>query len=323
MIGATGASAEEIAKCLLMQAALAKKGVSPDKMAKALSRFIEDKQKTLSHVSNNLAESGLSQEDVAKAVTLSKALEAGKVRGLKSLNNIVENGTFAGEEDVLATLKAAAASNNLSPDGVAAAVAVQKSMGALHVDAQSLAKTMALQRALLGEGVPSHEVCNAMAMAMALGTRADDCRKEIEAALAGLSLSPEDVRGVLALAELAASGAAGATVAPEAVRLIRKAMKQRRGSVENIAETLMATLAAGGESSEGIARAMIRALKATGASAEEIARTMAQAMERNGASKEDVARILAGAVIEADMSGNVPWQYVKDKSKHIDKTIPS
>ena len=37
-------------------------------------------------------------------------------------------------------------------------------------------------------------------------------------------------------------------------RLFKKAMKQRRGSVENVAETLMMALAASGESQENIAK---------------------------------------------------------------------
>ncbi len=37
-------------------------------------------------------------------------------------------------------------------------------------------------------------------------------------------------------------------------RLFKKAMKQRRGSVENVAETLMVALAASGESQESIAK---------------------------------------------------------------------
>ena len=50
----------------------------------------------------------------------------------------------------------------------------------------------------------------------------------------------------------------GAEIPPEAIRLLKKAMKQRRGSVDNVADTLMATLAAGGESQESVARAMVK-----------------------------------------------------------------
>ena len=89
----------------------------------------------------------------------------------------------------------------------------------------------------------------------------------------------------------------------EAIRLFKKAMKQRRGSVDNVAETLMATLAgAGGESKESVAKAMVKALKATGATPEEIARTMQQAMEKSGASAEEIARVMAQAMAESGAS---------------------
>ena len=94
----------------------------------------------------------------------------------------------------------------------------------------------------------------------------------------------------------------GAEIPPEAIRLLKKAMKQRRGSVENVAETLMATLIAGGDSQESIVKAMVRALKASGASPEEIARTMSQAMRKGGASNEDIARVMAAALADAGAS---------------------
>ena len=50
----------------------------------------------------------------------------------------------------------------------------------------------------------------------------------------------------------------GAEIPPEAVRLLKKAMKQRRGSVDNVAASLMDTLAASGESQESVARAMVK-----------------------------------------------------------------
>lgn len=70
----------------------------------------------------------------------------------------------------------------------------------------------------------------------------------------------------------------GAEIPPEAVRLLKKAMKQRRGSVDNVAETLMASLAASGESNENIAKAMVKALKATGTDG----RTDAKLMQNGG-----------------------------------------
>ena len=46
-------------------------------------------------------------------------------------------------------------------------------------------------------------------------------------------------------------------VPPEAVRLFKKAMKQRRGSVDNVAETLMSSLTASGESKENVLQRLL------------------------------------------------------------------
>ncbi len=68
-------------------------------------------------------------------------------------------------------------------------------------------------------------------------------------------LRPEEVEALLSLTRAVSSGASDpASIPPETLRLLQKAMRQRRGSVDNVAETLMATLAASGEDREGIAK---------------------------------------------------------------------
>ena len=124
---------------------------------------------------------------------------------------------------------------------------------------------------------------------------------QFQEALAGnLGLNSDDITALLALTE--AMKNADGLVPPEAVRLFKKAMKQRRGSVDNVAETLMSSLTASGESKENVARAMVKALKATGASPEEIAKTMHQALEKAGASPEEMAKVLAQALADSGAS---------------------
>ena len=120
----------------------------------------------------------------------------------------------------------------------------------------------------------------------------------------GGALSSEDIQMILALGE--AMENAEDLIPPEAVRLFKTAMKQRRGSVDNVAETLMSSLTASGESKENVAKAMIKALKATGASPEEIAKTMYQAMEKAGASPEEMARVMAQALADSGASRKCP-----------------
>ena len=109
----------------------------------------------------------------------------------------------------------------------------------------------------------------------------------------------------------------------EAINLMRKAMKQRRGSVDNVAETLMVLLAASGQSKESIAKAMVKALQATGATPEEIAKTMQQAMAKSGATQEEICKAMASAMAASGASGRnrISHSFLMPKLKQHD-TLP-
>ena len=114
-------------------------------------------------------------------------------------------------------------------------------------------------------------------------------------------MTREDIQAILDLID-AFGGEGAPELSSEAIRLFKKAMKQRRGSVDNVAETLMSTLAASGESKENVAKAMVKALKATGATPQEIAKTMQQAMAKSGATSEEIARCMAQAMADSGAS---------------------
>ena len=312
VLNATGSNPEDIAKSLLLQSALANAGVTPDIIAAALNELLNgddiDLPSLVSALRRKLMEnggSGISQDDIAQAVAVVRAMEAGKIRGLKNVVSALEKAKITSPKDLIDLLKKAFADGDLDPETLARAVLAQKVLGALGADPETLAKTVALQKALAESGMPKHEIANAMSLALALGGGADEesdaVIDDLQGLLEGKALSREDIEAILALTKAVHDGSGG-EVPPETLRLLKKAMKQRRGSVENVAETLMSTLAASGESQENIAKAMVRALKATGASPEEIARTMGQAMEKAGASTEDIARSLAAAMADSGAS---------------------
>merc|ERR1712016_55678 len=120
--------------------------------------------------------------------------------------------------------------------------------------------------------------------------------KELKEALKnciGRGLTPDDVELLIAFKDALEKG----EIPKEAINLMKKAMKQRRGSVDNVCETLMSSLAASGESQDSIAKAMVKALQATGATPEEIAKTMQQAMSQMGASQEEICKAMAAAMV--------------------------
>ena len=306
-MAATGATPEDLAKSLLIQAAMAKKGINPANIAKALNSMSnrDDMEALVSQVQDALKSDGITVDDIMNSMAMSKAMEGGKVRGLKEIQRLIEEGDLSSPEAIEEVLRGAIESGALDGDALVKSILLQKVLAATGCKPEDLAKTIALQKTLTENGMSKQEVANAMTLAMALNLDGGKSRADVERALkellaSGGELSAEDV---VALAALSKALEEGAEIPPEAVRLLKKAMKQRRGSVDNVAETLMASLAASGESKENIAKAMVKALKATGATPEEIAKTMASSLERSGASHEEIAKVMAQALADSGASG--------------------
>ena len=91
VLASSGASPEDVAKTLLIQSVLKAKGVPADVIAAALNKIIKNaaNQKDLiTAIENSLKGNDISMEEISKALAMSKALDGGKIRGLKDLHQI-------------------------------------------------------------------------------------------------------------------------------------------------------------------------------------------------------------------------------------------
>lgn len=317
-MSAGGISPEEMAKAMLVQKILAEKGVSPEMIAEALKKLsLDGRGRSLDDlvriVQEAVRDDSVTSDDINNVLALSKAIETGKVRGIRDILTLIEEGSLDSADAVADILRKAVASGAINPDALSQCMIMQKIIKAIGATPDGMAKTLALQKTLQDNGMTRNDVANAMSLALALGLGSGNARDDIDKALKDLLqtgvLSPEEIQ---ALIEMTKAIEKGSEIPPEAVRLLKKAMKQRRGSVDNVAESLMTSLAAGGENQESIVKAMVKALKATGASPEEIARTMQQAMEKNGASNEDIARAMAQALIDSGASADEVAKTLKE-----------
>ena len=244
----------------------------------------------------------ISTDEINKSLAMQKAFETGKIRGLKELQRMLEEGNTDTPEGLQECLNQIIESGALDIDSVPKSLILQKAIAATDGNgANCLASSLMLQKAMLDGGIPINDVASAMSLSMSLIPPDDAKMKELKAKLGkclGQSLDPADVDMILAFQDALEHG----DIPKEAINLMRKAMKQRRGSVDNVAETLMASLAASGQSQESIAKAMVKALQATGASPQEIAKTMQQAMGKSGASQEEIAKAMATAMAASGAS---------------------
>ncbi len=81
-MASSGVSPEDLAKSLLVQAALADKGATGDAIAIALNQLAKEGKADLKglveKVSKELSrDGGISQEDIAKTIAIAKAIEVG------------------------------------------------------------------------------------------------------------------------------------------------------------------------------------------------------------------------------------------------------
>merc|ERR1719232_1425898 len=304
VLASSGASPEDVAKTLLIQNVLRSRGVPADVIAAALNKIIKNagNQKDLiTAIENSLKGNDISMEEISKALAMSKALDGGKIRGLKDLQQILEEFSADSIDGLELTLKKIFESGALSPESISQSVMFQKALKASGLDPKEAAKGILLQKSMIESGMPVHEVAQAMSIAMTMDATNDDTIKQLKEALKnclGKTLSAEDIDIVAAFKEAIEKG----EIPKEAINLMKKAMKQRRGSVDNVCETLMSSLAASGESQDNIAKAMVKALQATGATPEEIAKTMQQAMAKMGASQEEICKAMAAAMAASGAS---------------------
>ena len=304
VLAASGASPEDVAKTLLIQSVLKAKGVPADVIAAALNKIIKNagnQNSLVTAIENSLKNNDISIDEINKVLAMSKALDGGKIRGLKNLQQILEESSADSIDGLENTLQKIFDSGALTPESMSQSVMFQKALKASGLDPNEAAKGILLQKLMVESGMPVHEVAQAMSISMTMDGLGDDKLMKLKEALReclGRNLSAEDIDIVAAFKEAIEKG----EVPKEAINLMKKAMKQRRGSVDNVCETLMSSLAASGESQDSIAKAMVKALQATGATPEEIAKTMQQAMAKMGASQEEICKAMATAMAASGAS---------------------
>ena len=91
-LAASGASPEDIAKVLLIQSALKAKGVPSDVIAAALNKIIKNsgnQKELLDAITNSFKSDDVSIEEITKVLAMNKALDGGKIGGLKGLQQIL------------------------------------------------------------------------------------------------------------------------------------------------------------------------------------------------------------------------------------------
>merc|ERR1719228_89527 len=126
---AAGASPEDIAKTLLIQNALKAKGVPPDVIAATLNKILKNsgcQQAVMDAIENSLKNDDISIDEINKVLAMNKALDGGKIRGLKDLQQILEEANIDSIDGIEDTLQKIFDSGILSPESMSQSIIFQK-----------------------------------------------------------------------------------------------------------------------------------------------------------------------------------------------------
>ena len=130
-MAAAGASPEDIAKVLMIQTALKAKGVPSDVIAAALNKIMKNsgsQKEILEAVTNSFKNDDISIDEINKVLAMNKALDGGKIRGLKDLQQILEEANIDSIDGIEDTLQKIFDSGVLSPESIAQSIVFQISL---------------------------------------------------------------------------------------------------------------------------------------------------------------------------------------------------
>jgi hypothetical protein len=154
---------EDLAKAILVQRALAEAGLPPEDISRALSEVLGKEaaaqaaavaERIKAATSNGV---DLSEEDMARVTALAKAVESGKVRGLKNVVAAVKAAAASGSLDAKTAAKIlgeALDAGHLSAAAMAGAAAAMRAAATAGATPEALAKAVGLERALVDGGMP-------------------------------------------------------------------------------------------------------------------------------------------------------------------------
>ena len=157
-----GASPDLLAKAVQLQKALADKGVPTEIIAEALSELLSEAGALNIPELKDLLQTGITSEDVAKIIALSKSFTIPN----EQIIDIIPNGASLDSKDSVKAVLKNAFSNDMTK--FAKSIIAQKAMTASGATPQTVAKVALLTKSMAENGMTANDIANALTMAMTL-----------------------------------------------------------------------------------------------------------------------------------------------------------
>jgi len=327
-IAACGSSPENVAKVLVIESTLTKKGGNTMHIANAMNNLgqIPDdhKEEIKQAILTSWGDiSKLSKVDVQMPVRTHLALDNENEPGwaeMKNLKDTIGGVSPNSQEAIELNLARATKSAGLSKDAVGRANIALKCANLLGIDPQQLAKVMYLEKSICENGVPAVEVARVLSDGLMPPEATASMVAEVQDRMTEI-LKPQDIEDTNKLYNNLKMKSNCLT---EVIEYVDKTLIQVRCSMEDVAENMISNLKARGEKDMRITYEVSDLLKKTGASASLVSATiMPPLTEMLGKPQPELAKLIAKNLKEIDYSKDDVKQSVTEMITKIMETDPS
>jgi len=311
-IGACGSSPENVAKVLVIESTLSKKGGNSMHIANAMNNLGQIPDETKEEIKQNILASWadsakLAKVDVQMPVRSHLALDNENEPGwaeMKNLKDTIGGVSPNSQEAIELNLARATKSAGLTKDAVGRANMALKCASLLGIDPAQLAKVMFLEKAVCENGVPAVEVARVLSDGLMPPEATASLVDEIKDRMTEV-IKPNDVDDTTKIYN---NLKMKANILTDVIEYVDKTLIQVRCSLEDVADNMISNLKARGEKDMRITYEVTDTLKKTGASASVVSATiMPPLKDMTGKSESELTKIVAKNLKEVD--------YTKDDVK--------
>ncbi|TRY80945.1 hypothetical protein TCAL_04722 [Tigriopus californicus] len=303
-----GVTAENLAKMMMVQSQLVRRGAQARHVAEVLVSVVGDgmsKAKQVSDFQNPCQDEKLKKNDVLNSVRITEALDNENEpswKEVKQMKDILSGASTSSAESIGLNLQRALKAAQLSKMDIANTIQAQKAISALDPNSELVAKLMLIEKNIAQNGVPPVEI----ARVLGDGVRS----REVFDLLAETALSAIDndfkANDVELMVKVYEQLGLKGNIPTEVIEHIDRNLIQVRCSLEDVAENHVSSALSRGERETMIARSLTEVLMKTGASLEIVVSTMYTVLKRKMENIDDlemikiIGRSLIDAAVESD-----------------------
>eukprot|EP00096_Caligus_rogercresseyi_P009361 TRINITY_DN316_c0_g2_i1.p2 TRINITY_DN316_c0_g2~~TRINITY_DN316_c0_g2_i1.p2 ORF type:complete len:1031 (-),score=293.92 TRINITY_DN316_c0_g2_i1:292-3384(-) len=275
-LGACGATPENLAKVIMIQNQLSKRGAQSRHIADALRKLTDPnkgKKDTIDLLSKSLNDPKMKKEDVQITVRMMQAIDMendATWKEVKSMKEILTGASPTSPEAIELNLARATKAAGLNRGELTRVLLAQRTMSTLGVDPTLLSQVLNIEKVIADNGVPAVEIARVLTDG---GVPKEAHAKLVEMTLAGLQKEycAADVEAFIKLYD---GLKLKSNVPEETIEHIDKTLIQVRCSLEDVADNTVSSMCARGEKDSVIVRNLCETLKDTGASVQIVGTTM-------------------------------------------------